>query len=40
MKRIKKGSEVKRVSDKIAEKLVSEGWKYCPKSVWKQYKLS
>lgn len=33
----KDGEEVvKRVSDRAASDLVAkEGWKYCPKSVWK-----
>ena len=45
MKCVKKGKEVKRVSDKDAERMVGygkdsripgEGWKYCSRSEWKK----
>lgn len=37
MKTIQKKKEIKRVSDDMAYKLVkNEGWKYIPKSVWKE----
>jgi hypothetical protein len=36
MKTIKRGEEIKRVSDNEAITLVKEGWAYCPKSEWKQ----
>ena len=36
MKTIKKNKEIKRVSDKQAEEKVKEGWKYCPKSEWRE----
>ena len=35
MKTIKRGNQVKRVSDKDALSLVEEGWEYCLKSEWK-----
>ena len=39
MKTIKKNKELKRVKDDIAEQMVrNEGWKYCPKSEWKDSK--
>jgi hypothetical protein len=36
MKTIKNGASVKRVDDVTAEQFVKMGWKYCPKSVWKE----
>ena len=37
MKTIKNQSEIKRVSDEEANRLVgTEGWRYCPKYQWKQ----
>tara|TARA_Y100000004_G_scaffold186267_1_gene237553 strand:+ start:1908 stop:2069 length:162 start_codon:yes stop_codon:yes gene_type:complete len=36
MKTIKKNKQVKRVSDKQAQEMVKEGWKYCSKSEWKK----
>jgi len=36
MKTIKNRDEVRRVSDRTAEELVDKGWKYCPKSEFKQ----
>jgi hypothetical protein len=36
MKTIKNGTEVKRVDDKVAVKMVMKGWAYCPKSEWKK----
>jgi len=35
MKTIIKGKDVKRVTDKEASSYIKEGWKYCPKSVFK-----
>ncbi len=36
MKTIKKGNEIKRVSDDDAEDRVkNQGYEYCPKNVWK-----
>lgn len=35
MKTVKKGTEIKRVNDKMASKLVKKGWKYCPKEEYK-----
>ena len=36
MKTIKKNKKIQRASDKDAEQMVkTEGWKYCPKSEWK-----
>jgi hypothetical protein len=39
MKTVKRGSEVKRVSDAEAAKAVKAGWAYCPKSDWKVLRL-
>lgn len=37
MKTIKNNTEVKRVNDREATKMVRDGiWKYCPKSEWKK----
>jgi hypothetical protein len=36
MKTIKRGVEVKRVSDKEAINMVKFGWEYCPKNLWKE----
>ena len=40
MKTIKNmlNSAVKRVSDDIASMMVKEGWNYCPKSEWRDFK--
>ena len=35
MKCVKKDEKIKRVTDKQAEKLVKEGWAYCPKHEWR-----
>ena len=35
MKTVKKAKVIKRVNDKQALELVKKGWKYCPKSEWK-----
>jgi len=41
MKTVRKGAEVRRVSDKEAELLVNnDGWKYTAKSVWKKARLT
>lgn len=37
MKTIRKGNEIKRVSDDDAENRVkNQGYEYCPKNVWKE----
>jgi len=36
MKTIKKGEQLKRVSDKDAMFFVKNGWEYCPKNLWKE----
>jgi hypothetical protein len=36
MKCVKKGSDIRRVSDQRSVKLVSEGYVYCPKTAWKK----
>ena len=36
MKTIKKGKIVKRASDEDAAQQVKSGWKYCPKSEWRE----
>jgi len=36
MKTIKKSKEIKRVSDDNAAELTKKGWKYCPKSEWRE----
>lgn len=38
MKTIKRGNEVKRVSDKEAIDKVKFGWEYCPKNLFKEGK--
>ena len=35
MKCIKKGTDIKRVSNKQAYDLVKADWTFCPKSEWK-----
>ena len=35
MKCVKQGKQIRRVSEKEAERLVKDGWKYCPKHEWK-----
>jgi hypothetical protein len=35
MKTVKFGTEVRRVSDASAVKMVGAGWAYCPKAEWK-----
>jgi hypothetical protein len=35
MKTVKKGKEIRRVSEKEAPQLVKSGWAYCPKGEWK-----
>tara|TARA_Y100001938_G_scaffold151084_1_gene245795 strand:+ start:2894 stop:3121 length:228 start_codon:yes stop_codon:yes gene_type:complete len=36
MKTIKKGDDIKRVSDSEAEhKVKNQGYEYCPKNIWK-----
>jgi len=36
MKTIRKGEEIKRVSDEDAEfKVKNQGFEYCPKNLWK-----
>jgi len=37
MKCVKRNDKIKRVKDKEAYELVeAQGWKYCPKSEWKE----
>ena len=36
MKTIKRGDDVKRVSEKEATFFVRNGWNYCPKEEWKK----
>jgi hypothetical protein len=37
MKTVKKKKQIKRVSNAQAEQMVKgEGWKYCPKSEWRE----
>jgi hypothetical protein len=36
MKTIKKARKVERASNEAAEEKVTKGWKYCPKSEWKE----
>jgi hypothetical protein len=37
MKTVKKKKQIKRASDAQAEQMVKgEGWKYCPKSEWRE----
>lgn len=38
MKTVKKDGVVKRVSDDLAEKLIEQGWNYCPKKEYKDSK--
>jgi hypothetical protein len=38
MKSIKKGKQVKRVSDDEAAQQVKQGWKYCSKSEWRAFR--
>ncbi len=38
MKTIKKGNEIKRVSDNEVIKMIKVGWEYCPKKLWKEGK--
>jgi len=38
MKTVKKAKVIKRVNDKQALELVKKGWKYAPKSEWKDLK--
>jgi|688.fasta_scaffold1734463_2 hypothetical protein len=34
-KQTNKGIEYKRVDDSEADKLISSGWSFCPKTEWK-----
>ena len=37
MKTIKKGKKIARASDDAAQEMVkTKGWKYCPKSEWRE----
>jgi hypothetical protein len=36
MKTIQKENEILRVKDDVAEKKVANGWKYIPRSIWKE----
>lgn len=35
MKTVIKNKDVRRVTDKEAEKMILQGWSYCPKSIFK-----
>jgi len=35
MKIVKNASDIRKVRDEEAVKMVKAGWKYCPKSEWK-----
>jgi hypothetical protein len=39
MKCIKNSKEVKRVKDEMAVILVKQGWRYCPKKEYKDFKM-
>lgn len=36
MKTVRKGKEIRRVSNEEAAKLVDQGWQYCGKYEWKR----
>jgi hypothetical protein len=36
---MKKGNEIIRKKDLEAEEMIKDGWKYCPRLLWKQLKL-
>lgn len=36
MKTVKKGKQIKRMPDGLAQEMVQRGWKYCPKSDWRE----
>lgn len=36
MKTIKKGKEIKRVSDKDADRYIKDGYSFCAKKEWKK----
>jgi hypothetical protein len=36
MKCIKKGEQIKRVSEKEVDKFIDDGWAYCSKKEWKE----
>jgi len=36
MKTIKKGRNIQRVSNAVAEERTNNGWKFCAKAEWKK----
>jgi hypothetical protein len=36
LKTVRKGKEIRRVSNEEAAKLVDQGWQYCGKYEWKR----
>ena len=36
MKTVRKGDDIKRVSNIDAERLIKNGWNYIPKNIWKK----
>ncbi len=38
MKTIKKGDDIRRVEDSQAESMVSNGWDYCSKELWRDHR--
>ena len=36
MKTVKKDKTIKRMPDGFAQEMVLKGWKYCPKSEWRE----
>ena len=36
MKTVRRGEDVRRVSDENARQMVRDGWEYCPKRIWKE----
>jgi len=38
VKTVRRETEIKRVGNEEAAKLVKKGWSYCPKADWKRQK--
>lgn len=38
MKCMTNGKEVVRVGDRTAQDMSKDGWDFCPKRIWKEYK--
>lgn len=38
MKNVKKGKQIKRISDEEAAQEVKQGWKYCPNHEWRAFR--